>query len=68
MKNKEQYHQITIDEYLENETLHDLKQKRKAVYQDIYFLEDDLQREVYLNKIKELQEQNKSLIETISKF
>lgn len=56
MKSKEQCHQITIDEYLENETLHDLKQKRKAVYQDINFLADDLQREFYLNKIKELEQ------------
>lgn len=64
-KNKEQFHQITINEYLENETLQDLEQKRVAVTHDMNFLEDDLQREIYLNKIKELEKENQILIDRL---
>ena len=67
MNNLEQYHQMTIDEYVENqnETLEDLEQKRKAVYQDINFLADDLQLEFYREKIRELEEQIKALTERV---
>ena len=53
--------------YLENnnETLHDLEQKRKAIYQDINFLADDLQLEFYREKIRELEEQVKALTERV---
>lgn len=42
----------------ENETLQDLEQKRIVVTHDINFLEEHLQREVYLDRINELKKTN----------
>ena len=48
MNNLEHYHQITIDEYIDNqnETLEDLEQKRVVVAQDILFLAETLEIEL----------------------